>query len=415
LLKTGATSQSLNVEKIRSDFPILKRRVHEKRLVYLDNAATTQKPKQVIDALKEYYENYNSNIHRSVHLLAEEATEAFEGTRDKVQRFINAASRDEIVFTRNATEALNIAARSTTNSINPGDKIVVTEMEHHSNFVPWQQIAKKKKARLEIVSVTDEGEIDEGDMEAKVSGAKIFAFSHMSNVLGTINDAKKLTRMAHEQGAIVVLDGAQSSPHIPVDMIGLDCDYFALSAHKMLGPTGVGCLFGKRDLLENDPPFLLGGDMIKEVHRDETKWNDIPWKFEAGTSNIADVIAFAPALDYLGKIGMKNLQNHEKEICKTALEELPKIEGLEIYGPKDPERRGAVFAFNLAKIHAHDIASILDAEGIAIRSGHHCAQVLMEKLNVPATSRASFYLYNDYDDLEALIKGIRKVGEVLNL
>ena len=414
MLKARDTSHSLNVEKIRSDFPILKRRVRGKRLVYLDNAATTQKPKQVIDALSDYYSNYNSNIHRSVHLLAEEATDAFEGTRTKVQHFINADSQEEIIFTRNATEALNIAASCTTSSIKPGENIVVTEMEHHSNFVPWQQIAKSRGARLEIVSVTDDGEIDESDLESKLADAKVFAFTQMSNVLGTINDAKKLTKLAHENGAVVVLDGAQSSPHISVDMQDIDCDYFALSAHKMLGPTGVGCLYGKRELLENAPPFLLGGDMIKEVHRNETKWNDVPWKFEAGTSNIADVIAFAPALDYLTKIGMRSLENHEQEICKTALEELSKVEDLEIYGPKDPSRRAAVFAFNLGKIHAHDIASILDSEGIAIRSGHHCAQVLMEKLGVPATSRASFYLYNDYDDLEALIDGLRKVREVLN-
>jgi cysteine desulfurase/selenocysteine lyase len=414
LLETRATSHSIDVPEIRSEFPILKRRVHGKRLVYLDNAATAQKPKSVIDALIEYYENYNSNIHRSVHSLAEEATEAFEEARYKVQRFINARSREEIVFTRNATEALNIAAHCATSSIKPGDKIVVTELEHHSNFVPWQQIARNTGAVMEIARVTDDGEIDEADLESKLSGAKVFAFSHVSNVLGTINNAKKLTRMARDQGATVVLDGAQSTPHVPVNLNDIDCDYFALSAHKMLGPTGVGCLYGKRELLENAPPFLLGGDMIKEVHRYETRWNDIPWKFEAGTSNIADVIAFGVAIDYLNKIGMKNIENHEKEICEAALSEFQKIDGFELYGPKNPARRGAVFAFNIGKVHAHDTASILDAEGIAIRSGHHCAQVLMERLNLTATSRASFYLYNDYDDLEALIKGLNKVKEVLN-
>jgi cysteine desulfurase/selenocysteine lyase len=413
LLETRATSRSIDVQKVRTDFPILKRRVHGKKLVYLDNAATTQKPKQVIDALVDYYENYNSNIHRSVHLLAEEATEAFEGAREKVRRFVNANSQDEIVFTRNATEALNIASHISTDSIDPGDKIVVTEMEHHSNFVPWQQIAKKVGATMEIVSVTNDGVIDEEDLASRLSGAKIFAFAHMSNVLGTINDAKKFARRAHKEGATVILDGAQSSPHIPIDVKDIDCDYFALSSHKMLGPTGVGCLYAKREFLEKGPPFLLGGDMIKEVHRYETKWNDIPWKFEAGTSNIADVIAFGVALDYLDKIGMGNIERHEREICEVALEEIQKIHGLELYGPKDPSRRGAVFSFNLGKIHAHDVASILDAEGIAIRSGHHCAQVLMEKLKLSATSRASFYLYNDYDDLEALVRGLNKVKEVL--
>ncbi len=414
MLEPEIAAHPLDLEKIRLDFPILKRTVHGKRLVYLDNAATTQKPQQVIDAISDYYSNYNSNIHRSVHLLAEEATEAFENTRLKVQNFINAQSTDEIVFTKNATEALNVAARCTTSSLKPGDKIVVTEMDHHSNFVPWQQIAKEKRAQLEIVFTTEDYEIDESDLESKLDGAKIFAFTHMSNVLGTINNARKFTRIAHEKGAMVVLDGAQSAPHIPVNVQDIGCDYFALSAHKMLGPTGVGCLYGKRDLLLTAPPFLLGGDMIREVHRDRTTWNDLPWKFEAGTSNIADVIAFAAALDYLTRLGMKNLQIHEQEICKAVLAELSKIEDLEIYGPKDPERRGAVFAFNLGGIHAHDIASILDAEGIAIRSGHHCAQILMEKLGVPATSRASFYLYNGYDDVDALSKGLHKVREVLN-
>jgi cysteine desulfurase/selenocysteine lyase len=387
--------------------------VHKKRFVYLDNAATSQKPKQVIDALTNYYLNYNSNIHRSVHLLAEEATEAFENTRGKVQHFLNAKSSDEIIFTKNATEALNLAANCVTGVIRPNDKIVVTEMEHHSNFVPWQQIAKRTRAKLEIVEVTDDGEIDVDDLDQKLLGAKIFAFTHMSNVLGTINDAKRFAKMAHDQGATVVLDGAQSSPHIPVDMLDINCDYFALSAHKMLGPTGVGCLYAKKELLERAPPFLLGGDMIKEVHKDETKWNDLPWKYEAGTSNIADVIAFGSALDYLEKLGMRNVQRHEEEISEAALEELSQIDELKIFGPSNPKRRGAVFSFNLGNIHAHDVASILDEQGIAIRSGHHCSQILMEKLGVPATSRASFYLYNDYDDLEALIEGLQKVKEVL--
>lgn len=414
LLKTGATSQSLNIPKIRADFPILKRLVHGKRLVYLDNAATTQKPKQVIGSIVDYYSNYNSNIHRSVHALAEEATEAFEQSRSKIKHFVNAGSTEEIVFTRNATEALNIAANCVTSELRPSDKIVVTEMEHHSNFVQWQQISKRMGLRLDIVSVTDEGEIDEADLESKLEGAKVLAFTHMSNVLGTINDVVRITRKAHDLGAVVVVDGAQSTPHIRVDIEQMDCDYFAFSAHKMLGPTGVGCLYGKRELLQRAPPFLYGGDMIKEVHRDETKWNELPWKFEAGTSNIAGVIGFGAAIDYLQKIGLQNIENHEHEICAAALDELGKIDDLKIYGPKDPNKRGAVIAFNFGKIHAHDVASILDQEGVAIRSGHHCSQILMEKLEVPATSRASFYLYNDYDDLEALIRGLRRVKEVLS-
>ncbi len=413
LLKAGSTSQSLNIPKIRADFPILKRQVHGKRLVYLDNAATTQKPKQVIDSITDYYSNYNANIHRSVHTLAEEATEAFEATRQKVKQFVGAGSVEEIVFTRNATEALNVAANCVTSGLRPSDKIVVTEMEHHSNFVQWQQISKRMGFNLEIVSVTDEGEIDGSDLEAKLVGAKALAFTHMSNVLGTINDAKSITRKAHDAGAVVVVDGAQSTPHIPVNVNEIGCDYFAFSAHKMLGPTGVGCVYGKRELLLNAPPFVYGGDMIKEVHRQETKWNDLPWKFEAGTSNIAGVIGFGAAIDYLEKVGLENVEKHEHEICAAALDELNKFDGMEIYGPRDPARRGAVIAFNFGKIHAHDVASILDQEGVAIRSGHHCSQILMEKLEVPATSRASFYLYNDYDDLEALTRALHKVKEVL--
>ncbi|MGI0084819.1 MAG: aminotransferase class V-fold PLP-dependent enzyme, partial [Nitrososphaerales archaeon] len=385
-----------------------------KRLVYLDNAATTQKPKQVIDAISDYYSTYNSNIHRSVHTLAEEATEAFELTRDKLAEFINSGSRQQVLFTRNATEALNIAANCLVSTfVKKGDRIVVTEMEHHSNFVPWQQLAKRHEAKLEIVPVDDEGNIDEAVLEATLEGAKIFAFTQMSNVFGTITDAKRLTRISHNNGCLAVVDGAQSAPHLKVDVQDLDCDFFAISAHKMLGPTGVGCLYGKKSLLEEVPPFLLGGDMIHEVHRDETSWNELPWKFEAGTSNIAGVIAFGVALDYLSRLGMGNIRKHEEAISKVALEELHKVKDLIIYGPLDPKKRGSVFSFNLGKVHAHDIASILDGEGIAIRSGHHCAQILMEKLNVPSTSRASFYVYNDYDDVESLCKGLGHVKEVL--
>lgn len=405
----------LDVATIRTDFPVLSRQVHGKQLVYLDNAATTQKPKQVISAITDYYENHNSNIHRSVHQLAEEATESFESTRDKTAEFLNSKHREEIVFTRNATEALNIAARCTFEKyMKDGDKVVVTEMEHHSNFVPWQQLAKKNSAKLEIVNVTDEGEIDESDLDSKLKDARIFAFSHMSNVLGTVNDAKRLSKMASSRGALVVLDGAQSAPHLPVDVQDIDCDFFALSAHKMLGPTGVGCLYGKKKLMEEMPPFLLGGDMIKQVHREETQWNDIPWKFEAGTSNIADVIGFGAALDYLSNLGMSNILRHEQKVCKAALAEMSKLKGLKIYGPMDEKKRGAVIAFNFRDIHAHDVASILDSEGVAIRSGHHCAQLMMEKLQVPATSRASFYLYNDIDDVQSLAKALAKVQEVLS-
>ena len=415
MLEVERREAAYDIEKVRRDFPILKRLVHGKRLVYLDNAATTQKPIQVINAISDYYSNYNSNIHRSVHQLAEEATEAFEGARKKVGQFVSSSRTEEIIFTRNATEALNLAAQSISRQfLKKGDKIVVTVMEHHSNFVPWQQIAKWYGARLEIVDVTEDGLIDEGDLETKIKDARIFSFAHMSNVLGTINDARRLTKIGHDNGAIVVIDGAQSAPHIPVDVRDIGCDFFALSAHKMLGPTGVGCLYGKKQLLEEIPPFLLGGDMIRQVNRDETEWNDVPWKFEAGTSNIAGVIGFGVAIDYLNGIGMQNVKSYETDICRVVLEELSKVPNLVIYGPKDTRSRGAAISFNLGSIHAHDVASILDSEGVAIRSGHHCAQILMQKLKVPATSRASFYVYNGFDDIEALIKGLAKVKEVLN-
>lgn len=405
----------LDVEKIRTDFPILNRRVHGKRLVYLDNAATTQKPKQVIDRICDYYSNQNANIHRSVHELAEEATTAFEGSRDKIQGFLNARSREEIVFTKNTTESLNLVANSVFGSfVKPGEKVVVTEMEHHSNFVPWQQLSKRNRVRFEIASVNDYGEVDEGDLESKLEGAKVFAFTHMSNVLGGITDARRLSRMGRNHGAIVVVDGAQSAPHLPIDVQDIECDFFAFSAHKMLGPTGVGCLYGRKELLEEMPPFLLGGDMIREVHRDESTWNDVPWKFEAGTSNIADVIGFGEAIDYLKKLGMENIASDERLLTKVALEELSKVKDIVIYGSKDSKKRGGVISFNLGKIHAHDVASILDTEGVAIRSGHHCAQVMMQKLDVPSTSRASFYLYNSTDDVEALCNGLKKVEEVLS-
>lgn len=415
MLEVQKKIRSLNVERIRQDFPILKRVIHGRRLVYLDNAATTQKPTAVIDKILDYYTNHNANIHRSVHELAEEATVEFESSRDKVRKFVNASQREEIVFTRNATEAINLVARSLSEKyLAPGDKVVVTEMEHHSNFVPWQQLSREIGAKFEIVRVDDEGAIDESDLESKIRGARIFAFTHISNVLGTITDAKRLSRIGHDNGAIVVVDGAQSAPHIPIDVQDIGCDFFAFSAHKMLGPTGVGCLYGKRELLEEMPPFLMGGDMIREVHRTESTWNDLPWKFEAGTSNIADVIGFGVAIDYLSGLGMNNVESDERVLTEIALEQISRVRDIHIYGPRDPRKRGGVISFNLGKIHSHDIATILDSQGVAIRSGHHCAQVLMEKLRVPSTSRASFYLYNSTDDVEELCNGLKKVEEVLS-
>jgi cysteine desulfurase / selenocysteine lyase len=415
LLEPSLAKGSIDVASIRQDFPILQRKVHGKRLVYLDNAATSQKPKKVIDALVNYYSNYNSNIHRSVHELAEESTQAFEHTRDRTRRFINARSNQEIVFTRGTTESINLAARGLVElKVEKGDTILVTGMEHHSNFVPWQQLARESGAKFEIASVTDEGLLDETDLEAKLPNAKIFAFSHTSNVLGTIVDAKRLIRRAHDQGSIVVVDGAQTVPHMPVDVQDLDCDLYAFSSHKMLGPTGVGCLYGKRELLETLPPLLYGGDMIKEVHEEYSTWNELPWKFEAGTSNIADVIALGAAIDYLETIGIQNIRNHDLDICREALDELQKIVGVTVYGPKNPEIRSATISFNIANVHAHDVASILDEDGVAIRSGHHCAQVLMERLGVTSTARASFYLYNGPDDVQALCEAIKRVKRVFD-
>jgi cysteine desulfurase / selenocysteine lyase len=413
MLETHAAEEHLSVQKIRRDFPILQRTIHGKRLVYLDNAATSQKPRQVIQSLTDYYDQHNANIHRSVHLLAEEATQAFEATREKTRSFVNAKSTDQIVFTRGTTESINIVAYCAVPLlVRKGDSIVVTELEHHSNFVPWQQAAIRAGAKFEIVRVDDEGFLDERDLEEKLTNAKILAFSQSSNVLGTNLDAKKLVRMAHDHGAIAVVDGAQSVPHMPVDVQDLDCDIMAWSSHKMLGPTGVGCLFGKLELLEKMPPFLFGGDMIKEVERDYSTWNDLPWKFEAGTSNIADVIAYGAALEYLKKLGMSNVRQHEKAICRRFFEDLRAFPDMIVYGPSDPEKRSASLSFNIGNIHAHDVASILDEDGVAIRSGHHCAQVLMRRLGVTATARASFYIYNDVDDIESLTEGIKKVRKV---
>ena len=412
-------STELSIENIRKDFPILKRKVRDnKPLVYLDNASTTQKPKQVIDALTNYYNNYNANIHRSVYSIAEEATEAYEKVRDKVAKFLNISKREEIIFVRGTTEGINLVAYAWGRKhIKEGDIIVTTEYEHHSNIVPWQLLVKEKGAKLEYIEINDNGELilDQLDKYLATGKVKLVVFSLMSNVLGTISDAEKIISKCHEAGVKTLVDAAQAVPHMSVDVTKLGCDFFAFSAHKMLGPTGIGVIWVRKSVLETMDPFHGGGDMIREVHKYETTWNDLPYKFEAGTPNIADVIGFGSAIDYLSQLGMETVRKHEMELTQYALDKMSQIKGIVIYGPKDVSKRGGVISFNFHDVHPHDVATIVDREGIAIRSGHHCAQVLMEKLNVAATNRASFYIYNTKQDVDKLIQSLGKVSELFKL
>jgi len=406
-------------ENLRKDFPILQRTVRDnKRLVYLDNASTTQKPNQVIDSITDYYRNYNSNIHRAVYSIAEEATEAYEKTRDKIANFINVKDRQEIIFVRGTTEAINLVAYAWGRPhIKEGDIIVTTEYEHHSNIVPWQLLTQEKGAKLEYIGMDDNGELilDDLDKYLATGKVKLVTFSLMSNVLGTITDVKKIIEKCKAAGVLTLIDAAQAVPHMKVDIEQLGCDFFAFSGHKMLGPTGIGVLWAKKSVLETMSPFHGGGDMIREVHKYETTWNDLPYKFEAGTPNIADVVGFGAAIDYLTKIGMDNVREHEVELTKYAMDKLSKVKGIHIYGTKDISKRGGVISFNFADVHPHDVAQIIDGEGIAVRSGHHCAQVLMERLNVAATSRASFYIYNTQEDVDALVDSLNKVAKVFKL
>jgi cysteine desulfurase/selenocysteine lyase len=406
-------------ENLRKDFPILQRTVRDnKRLVYLDNASTTQKPNQVIDSISDYYKNYNSNIHRAVYSIAEEATEAYEKTRDKIANFINVKDRQEIIFVRGTTEAINLIAYAWGRPhIKEGDIIVTTEYEHHSNIVPWQLLTQEKGAKLEYIGMDDDGELilDDLDKYLATGKVKLVTFSLMSNVLGTITDVKKIIEKCKAAGVLTLIDAAQAVPHMKVDIEKLECDFFAFSGHKMLGPTGIGVLWAKKSVLETMIPFHGGGDMIREVHKYETTWNDLPYKFEAGTPNIADVVGFGAAIDYLTNIGMDNVREHEVELTKYAMEKLSDVKGIHIYGTKDISKRGGVISFNFADVHPHDVAQIIDGEGIAVRSGHHCAQVLMERLNVAATSRASFYIYNTREDIDALVSSLNKVAKVFKL
>ncbi len=407
---------AINVLKIREDFPILKRDVNGKPLIYFDNAATSQKPSVVIESLRRYYSEYNANIHRGIHKLAEEATLAHEEAREKVAKFINANRTEEIVFTRNATEAINLIAYTWGRAnIEPGDKIVLTIMEHHSNIVPWQRLAQEKNAQIEFIKIDSEGLLLQEDVKRMIDDrTKLVCITHASNVLGTINPIKEITKAAHSHGALVLVDAAQSVPHMRVNAKDMDCDFMAFSGHKMLGPTGIGVLYGKSKHLESMPPFLGGGEMIREVHTTGATWKDIPYKYEAGTPNIAGAIGLGAAVDYLRKIGMDNVHEHEKEITGYALNKMSQVEGLVIFGPRDVNQRVGVVSFNLGDIHAHDLASIMDEDGIAIRSGHHCAQPLMEFLNIPAASRASFYIYNTKEEVDVFINVLEKARKLFN-
>jgi cysteine desulfurase/selenocysteine lyase len=403
---------------IIADFPILAKPTSRgKRLVYLDSAATSQKPQPVIDELVRYYTDYNANIHRGVYELAERATDAFEAARVKVARFINADSA-EIIWTRNTTEAINLVSYSWgLENLRPGDAILTSQLEHHSNLVPWQLLAQKTGAELRFIEVDAAGNHVLDDLDVKLRGTKLVALSHVSNTLGTIAPLETIIPRAHAAGAVVLIDGAQSVPHFSIDVRKLDVDFLAASGHKMLGPTGIGFLYGKRALLEAMPPFLTGGDMIRAVQYRTATYNEIPWKFEAGTSNIADAIALGAAVDYIEKIGMDWIRAHEVSLTAYALERLASLRsrGLAIYGPLDANARGGVISFNLGDIHAHDLASILDTEGICIRAGHHCTMPLMEKMGWPATARASFYLYNTEEDVEALVAGLQKAADIFKL
>ena len=409
---------ALNVHRIRKDFPILGRKIRDKPLVYFDNAATTQKPLSVIDAIRDYYMNYNSNIHRAVHQMAEEATHAYETTRQKVARFINSRSTDEIIFTRNATEAINLVSHSWgQDNIRGDDRIVITELEHHSNIVPWQVLCNQTRASLDYIEVDDGGCLDMDSYEKTLRNRKtrLISISEVSNVLGTIVPIREIVKKAHAKDIPVLVDAAQSVPHMPVDVQVTDCDFMVFSAHKMLGPTGVGILYVKKEILEELQPFITGGDMIKEVHKYETVYNDLPYKFEAGTPNIADVIGFGAAMDYLNRLGMDKVRDHEIELTKYAMDAMKDIRGMTLYGPLDAKNKGGVISFNLGDIHPHDLATILNDHGIAIRSGHHCAQVLMEKFDLSAMSRASFYIYNTIEEVDKFINALNDARRLFGI
>src|SRR6266705_1111362 len=407
-----------DVARVRAEFPILKREINGRPLVYLDNAATSQKPVQVIEALDRFYNQYNANVYRGVYRISEEATVAYEDARRKIAHLINAKDPSEIIFVRGTTEAINLAAHSWGRSnIGLGDGIMLTEMEHHSNIVPWQLLARDKGTQLKYVGISDHGRLVEDDFHQHLEngGIKLFAVTNTSNVLGTINPIRDMIREAHRYNCRVLVDAAQSVPHMPVDVQDLDCDFLAFSGHKMCGPTGIGVLYAKGELLETMEPYQGGGEMIREVHLYESSFKDPPFKFEAGTTDISGAIGLGAAVDYLSKVGLRNIRNHERDLTAYALDALGRLRQLRIYGPADSDTRGGVISFNLADIHAHDMASLLDEDGIAVRSGHHCAQPLMERLGVAATTRASFYLYNTEEEIDRLVGSVERAGRVFKI
>lgn len=404
----------LNINEIRRDFPILQRETSTGvPLVYLDSTATSQKPLAVIKAMDDYYRCSNANIHRGVHTLAEEATALYEQAREKIAKFINAPSARQIIYTRNTTESINLVAYSWARAnLKADDLVILTEMEHHSNLVPWQMLQMERSIELDFIPVTEDGLLDLDAYKMLLSRSpKLVSFTHMSNVLGTINPAAEIIRLAHEAGAVTLVDAAQSVPHLKVDVQALDADFLAFSAHKMCGPTGIGALYGREELLESMPPFMGGGDMIKVVHLRSFRANTLPHKFEAGTPAIAEAVGFGAAVDYLSSVGMDNIADHEHEITAYVLERLEEIPGVKIFGPS-ADKKGGIAAFTFEGVHPHDVAQVLDRDGIAIRAGHHCAQPLHEKLGIPATSRASFYLYNTKEEVDLLVNGIYKVKEL---
>jgi cysteine desulfurase / selenocysteine lyase len=401
---------------IRSYFPILNQEVNGYPLVYLDSAATSQKPIQVIEALKNYYEFDNSNVHRGVHTLGNRATESYEGAREKVRNFISAKSTQEIIFMRGTTTAINTVAQSYgVANVQEGDEIVITYMEHHSNIIPWQQLAKEKGAILKYVDLEEDGTLSIEKVRATITErTKIVSIMYVSNVLGTMNPIKEITQIAHENGAIMVVDGAQAAPHLRVDVQDLDCDFFAFSGHKMCGPTGIGVLYGKKELLEQMEPVEFGGEMIDFVGLYESTWKELPWKFEGGTPIIAGAVGLAAAIDFLEEIGLDEIEKHEHKLAAYAMDRMSTINGLTIYGPQDPGKRAGIVTFNLDDVHPHDVATVLDMNGIAVRAGHHCAQPLMKWLQVTATARASFYLYNSEEDIDRLVAGLGTAKEYFN-
>ena len=396
---------------IRKDFPLINQTIDGKPLIYLDSAATTQKPQVVIDSLSEYYSEYNANIHRGIYHIAEKATVEFEAVRDRITSFINAEDRAEIIFTKGATESINLVAYSWARKfLNPGDEILITEMEHHINNVPWQLVTQVTGAILKYIPVNDEGELD-NPLDYINGKTKLVAIIHQSNVLGTVNPVEAIISRAHEVGAKVLVDGAQSTPHLPIDVQDMDCDFFTFSGHKMMGPTGVGVLYGKKDILKEMDPFLGGGEMIKEVSMDAVSFNELPWKFEAGTPNIAQVIGFGSAIDYINKIGLDVINRRGELLKEYALEKISKIEGITIYG--HAQKRGPVVSFNIEGVHPHDLAQLLDQQNICIRVGHHCAQPLLTKFGITSSARVSFYVYNITEEIDILIQGIEKAVSIL--